>query len=799
MSIFYRFIREKSEEIFRNGGKYSFILYPQYYSPNHNNENTRSPRKAAVLENRPLYRPLHEPNDHQEVITNQTMQKIKHFLEIIDKNGIPDCLRDKFHAEAFADIVYMEALTSRMNGNQLEFAFDIACNRSQTWDEFPSREKFWAKIMAALNRGRMDCSIAIGKILGLHPEYCFNVFPISQQKPLTGSSTVNFSLPDEIQANGLVFKLAYTDTQKAINGNIIYAICRYQAGKQNIFMLACSIRNNNGSWRLATGLQPAPAELLSQASIIKNPKAHVFICTDLDIASRFREIAKECKILAHKEVIVTGFVGGIDGMKNLPLSALSDHPVTIISQPRSETSYALARFAMKCEKAGASDVRLFPWPVHIHEEDFNSSDFNPERQQQAHSHCICLNGNYPASNLIDQILIGSIGFDSQAAWMKEFLMRDERNGQEPDGTAMTEGLKFHAWDELPDSFDVQADGSVEMRKMFSPQNATLLWGPSNAGKSWVSIQIAVSLATGTACFIWAASKPCKVGYFDGEVRNDLKARVNQLLQTGGNNELLKKNFQHITPEANFDMLNAKHQEKFITLLKEHRIECLLIDNLLSLAPKIINNNVSSYFDFIGRLKEIGISVITIHHANKSEGEYKGPADLAALHQNVIHIEGRDQLAAKNKQNPMEFNDKGCAEIQTAIASEDRVVIKMTATKTKVNPWVENKPFFFKLPFGRGWEQVGNYSAANAIAGPVEEDQTMSHDDLTENEQKTMQYFMQNPDRAIRNADIQQLLKLGEGACRNILNKLTERRMIEKHDTGIKTRYKLIAPKKSGNL
>ena len=258
---------------------------------------------------------------------------------------------------------------------------------------------------------------------------------------------------------------------------------------------------------------------------------------------------------------------------------------------------------------------------------------------------------------------------------------------------------------LPDVVPREDDVPVAVRQMFTPQYTTLIWGASNAGKSWLGIELATSLTTGTPYLYFTASAPCTLCYLDGEVGSDFKPRVNQLLQ--GREEflpLLNKNLFVISAKGGLNILDGETQKILIGKLQKSGVKCIVIDNLLSLAPTASKSNSTPFFDFIHRIEKLGIGVIVLHHAGKTGKDFKGPVDLASLCQNVIHLEGRDQLEKEISKDD-EGDDEPLSQDLTEALEGDGPVVRMTIEKCKIAPELERRKMVYKLPVGGIWEFV----------------------------------------------------------------------------------------------
>ena len=431
-------------------------------------------------------------------------------------------------------------------------------------------------------------------------------------------------------------------------------------------------------------------------------------------------------------------------------------------------------------------MNVYPWPI-VQGGVPDISSYKPEMQDNVLAKTTYLDTLELPSQLVARIRREAIPIEDMASWKKNVLLLEKAPICIEGEQSCQTDFEIVTFEMLPDVVPREDDVPVAVRQMFTPQYTTLIWGASNAGKSWLGIELATSLTTGTPYLYFTASAPCTLCYLDGEVGSDFKPRVNQLLQ--GREEflpLLNKNLFVISSKGGLNILDGETQKILIGKLQKSGVKCIVIDNLLSLAPTASKSNSTPFFDFIHRIEKLGIGVIVLHHAGKTGKDFKGPVDLVSLCQNVIHLEGRNQLVGDDGLLSPEL---------TGALGEDGPVVRMTIEKCKIAPELECREMVYKLPVGGTWAFVegdmpvlpqeksdensagsgGNSSVAN---------------NLSQNQRKAYNFFVHNPERDITNKDIQNLLMVKEGASRNILKDLEQAEYIERFGTNNQTIYRL---------
>jgi putative DNA primase/helicase len=155
----------------------------------------------------------------------------------------------------------------------------------------------------------------------------------------------------------------------------------------------------------------------------------------------------------------------------------------------------------------------------------------------------------------------------------------------------------------------------------------MLYGTRGTGKTMVALGLAYALATGTGFLKWQADKPRKVLLVDGEMpAAALQERlswyaVGTNADPGDNLKILCGDLIELGGVGNVG--DPKVQAE----LEPHLagIDVLILDNLSTLTAVIRDNDAESWGpiqDYLLRLRRRNISVVIVHHANKS-GDQRG--------------------------------------------------------------------------------------------------------------------------------------------------------------------------------
>ena len=175
----------------------------------------------------------------------------------------------------------------------------------------------------------------------------------------------------------------------------------------------------------------------------------------------------------------------------------------------------------------------------------------------------------------------------------------------------------------------------------------LLLGKRGAGKSWVGISIAYSLATGRS-FIknWNVNKPCKVLYVNGEVDKDLMDDRCYIIDKMYGKGVKKKNALFHTDRA-LDLTTETSQKKVEKYLNTAGIKdgdtkmpvsVLILDNLYFLALYAEKEKKWDILkDWILKLiNERKLSVLLLHHSNEENRSF-GTSNIEKVADDILLV------------------------------------------------------------------------------------------------------------------------------------------------------------------
>lgn len=158
------------------------------------------------------------------------------------------------------------------------------------------------------------------------------------------------------------------------------------------------------------------------------------------------------------------------------------------------------------------------------------------------------------------------------------------------------------------------------------QGLVMLYAHRGVGKTYTALHMAYAVATGGSVFSWHADEPHPVLYIDGEMpAYTLQERLKAICASA-RTPLPKGQLRIVTPDLQGDMLmpnlaRPEGQQAIEPFLDG--VKLVIIDNIATLCQHGCANDVESWLpvqEWILRLRRRGISVLLVHHANKSGGQ-----------------------------------------------------------------------------------------------------------------------------------------------------------------------------------
>ncbi len=624
-------------------------------------------------------------------------QSVQKYINKIDKNGVPDSVKLKENANYFIALVteYFYSYTEPNQRAECIFAFGGTEREARHYSEFHQKDELIKFLYEKTNRPPIIPALALGDILRIGPEKCFNAFPPTKVDATNFTTKIiKEEIPSRLNALGTYYDLKAKLVIRDFRGAAEQIVCQYSSNRGNIFAVATRFQKKGGEACIKIGGAPATAWLFSRVLMSRHPSAGIVICPDIRLAIEFHQIAQDGRVLERTDTIITGFFGGYQALKSLVLCDVVGRRVTILSSPGQDDWEALEELAKRCSANGATKVDICPWYLITDHSPTETSPSGERANKDLFEHAVDLLNNERPSILVKKIQKMAMHLDGFIDWKKRNEAKKSHNN-----TISKDDSKFCItyFQDIKHANPLNNKNSLSVSDLFTALHTALIWGYSNAGKTIFSAELATSLSTGTPCFFLSAPTPSKVCYIGGEGNMvDFKSLCLQLLKNRPEHrDLLNKNLGCYVIKGGLNILNDNKQDEIIDCLLKDKIKYLFIDNLISLASSASNNNPSQLFNFVHKIEKIGIAVILIHHANKDKKQIKGSVDLVSRCQNVLHLEGREQFTEKETYSEA---------METALA-DDGPVTRITVEKCKVAPHFERRSVVYRVPVSGTWEWV----------------------------------------------------------------------------------------------
>lgn len=723
--------------------------------------------------------------------------KVKRMLAGIDGANLPSALTADSNAEVFSALVEWEfagLAADRRERLLKELGIDVGrhCRfgRGGNSKNDKGDESIISLASSSLNRGPLEAAQVVGGLLGLKPEYCFRTFPAGSNTPPplpTRTSIIEEYIPKQLNVRGRSCQLEDVDYLYDFSGFKEQAVCRYTNGDDNFFMLASRVERD-GEPALRIGAAPASAWLYSRTKMARYRKAPVLVCLDMRVAMHFREKAREGRLLERAGIIASGCFGGATAFDALHYKDLAGHPVVIIPDSTREGLKRAEDWAKRCVREGAASVSVYPWPIIAPGAPAIDASCPPESwEKDLWGRAVYLDRIELPSKFAQDVCHLSIPAADYRRWMASVSLvsvpAEESNVRDF-------SMEFTRLDNIVDEGrgDVRA---LTLGVLITHRYTTLIWAPTNVGKSFVAIQLSLALATGGTAFGLPAMSPRRVCYLDGEAgEGDFKARCEQLLQENSDDrENVGQNLRVLSlPGSN--ILEEACSQKIIEQLRNVKADVLVIDNLLALAPSAAKSNADGLFKFVREVQRAGVAVVIVHHSGKDGTNFKGPSDLASLSQNVIRLEGRDQLASQEGRS---------AEVDEACRASG-LVVRLFVEKCKALPQLEQTACTYHLPVGGGWRHIEGFladvgqspmseglsSEPRAVEPPVVPTRDVDMDSLSPDEEKV---FSALKEKKSSRSELETRTGLKADKLGGILRNLSDREIIIREGRGKSTYYR----------
>jgi hypothetical protein len=199
--------------------------------------------------------------------------------------------------------------------------------------------------------------------------------------------------------------------------------------------------------------------------------------------------------------------------------------------------------------------------------------------------------------------------------------------------------------------------------LWGEQAVGFIGGPPKSSKTWLSLELAVAVASGQPClgrYAVRARGPVLL-YAAEDSAEAIKHRVSAVAEIRGTGDLERLAVGLIT-EHDLRLDDAGHQERLIATIEKVRPRLLVLDPLVRLHRSDENSasEVATLLDYLRQLqRQFGVAIVLVHHVRKSAADQPGQAlrgsgDLHAWSDSSLYLlrrKGRLELHAEHRSFP----------------------------------------------------------------------------------------------------------------------------------------------------
>ena len=200
------------------------------------------------------------------------------------------------------------------------------------------------------------------------------------------------------------------------------------------------------------------------------------------------------------------------------------------------------------------------------------------------------------------------------------------------------------------------DRSFVIEPILKDRQVAMIYAPTGVGKTWLTLSLAVTAASGSgAGFLGfqGVGDGTKVLLIDGEMdTEDLQQRIDLVINAVNADKgkvrtnLIIASRQHQPFDASFpDIADPDWQDEVLRYCGREAIKFLVLDNFSTLAPSIEDENSSAKIGKVNAMllkaKQTEVTCILVHHANKSNGSYRGSSNIGVTLDLIIALNRPD--------------------------------------------------------------------------------------------------------------------------------------------------------------
>lgn len=632
------------------------------------------------------------------------------------------------------------------------------------------------------NLSRLDAVATLANIVGMTYE---NLFQLSSDKHVAElrGTTSGKDVPSHIYLSALpepaCALLKETKTVLGNAGQEIGAILLYELNGQT-FCLPATV----GNGRLCIGKYKPTAYFLNQNLMDKYPCASILFCQDMRTALALQKQLEGLSTYSPRQIIVTAHLG--TDLSVLPWNYLHGHDVVFVPAPSKQCLSMVKAYQEKCDEHARS-FNVYPGFLLHSQPACNSAeviDGLSEGEAELLNRATYLDSVERPSLLLQRVVENALPYEDFKDWGQKLGIFKKRESISTLPTAIQANPFVPEPLVLSASFERQRIEN-ELDALITPENTTLLWGPSNVGKSYAALEIAKVLISGGAAFGLRSAGGKKVCYLDGE--QDSTRTGERLHQLYGGEPLYQQQVQGAFFYKALDSSSLRVPDA-PTMMAQAVVGCgsnvVIIDNLISLFPSA-KQNPSKMLEFIQSLEKNGVAVIVVHHSEKTGQTFLGASELGALSKNIFKL------------MPVESTEEKSSEITQARPAKGPLA-RITLEKTKVLPCAEGKDVVAHLPIGGQWhvlqggfvEDVPESQPETQIVTEHNKDtvSTSQIADLSPDERKVYEVLQKG---TATRAEIEAAVGFKKDKTRAVLTQLLERGCVKSCGSHKGTYYELV--------
>jgi hypothetical protein len=156
-----------------------------------------------------------------------------------------------------------------------------------------------------------------------------------------------------------------------------------------------------------------------------------------------------------------------------------------------------------------------------------------------------------------------------------------------------------------------------------------IFGRRGVGKTWFAWDMAINISSGIDYGPWKCKMPWKTLYIDGEMSlGAMQERLKLLDQNQEEDNLIILSWERMMDKERelLNLCDPCYQEVILDYCMQERVKVVFLDNLSSLFRGMKENEADDWekvLDWLLMLRQSGIAVVVVHHANRDGNEMRG--------------------------------------------------------------------------------------------------------------------------------------------------------------------------------